>query len=284
METQPSLTPPAYDPAAFGLKTWTELLADTALWERLAASPKNLLLDYDGTLAPFVDQGKRALPYPEVPELVRQLMARPDIRVVLVSGRPTELVASLLGVDPPPEIWGCHGAERMDKAGNVTTVPREPEVEAAITHALQEAESWAETRRYSGHLEYKPGCLALHVRGLPKQKGEFMLDDAVKGWKSIADGSPLALHTFDGGLELRPRGVDKGHAVAAIHAESSPEHVTIYLGDDLTDEDAFKVLRPDDLPILVRPIPRASAAPWWLQPPGDLLAFFQTLLDRSAPL
>ncbi|GAB7079306.1 trehalose-phosphatase [Megalodesulfovibrio paquesii] len=258
---------------------WDAMQADAALWARLAATPRILLLDYDGTLAPFVPQGLRARPYPGAAELVERLMQRPDLHLALVSGRPTELVASLMGIDPAPEIWGCHGLEHRDVHGLLTRAPLEPGLE----DGLRAAEDWAEARRHAGYLEHKPGCLALHVRGLPKAKAEFMLQDATEAWQAIANTFPLALHTFDGGLELRPRGVDKGRAVAAMRTQH-PGLPILYLGDDLTDEDAFQALVPGDVPVLIRERFRQTAAAWWLRPPEELLAFLEALLHLPNPL
>src|SRR5216684_3889853 len=54
------------------------------------ASSRALLLDYDGTLAPFTPDRTRAFPYREIPELVSQIM-RQGTRVILISGRPYKL-------------------------------------------------------------------------------------------------------------------------------------------------------------------------------------------------
>lgn len=273
-------TPP--DITATSPRSWADMLADAALWQRLAAAPRTLLLDYDGTLAPFVPQGLRARPYPGVAERVQQLMQRPDTRVALVSGRPAALVTSLMGVEPAPEIWGCHGLEHQDAQGVLTRAPLAPGLE----EGLRAAEAWAESRRQAGYLEHKPGCLALHVRGLPKAKADYMLKDAAQAWQAIADAHPLALHAFDGGLELRPRGVDKGRAVQAMHQEE-PQRPILYLGDDLTDEDAFRALAPQDVPVLVREQLRPTGAAWWLRPPEELLALLDALLrlpDRPRPI
>ncbi len=248
--------------------------ADAAVWRNLAAAPKNCLLDYDGTLAPFVSHVLRAEPYPGIRECIAGLMQRRDMRVVLVSGRPAQQAASFLGVTPAPEVWGCHGLERLLPGGEIVRFPVEPEQEAGLVHAAD----WAAYRRLSGYLEHKSGCLAFHVRGLPKPKAAFMLEQASKDWRALADEHRLSLHTFDGGLELRVPGMDKGLAVAAIRRESSPEHVTIYLGDDTTDEDAFAALQPRDIAVLVRAAPRETLAAWWLRPPDEMLAFLNALL------
>src|SRR5438128_10517394 len=76
------------------------------------ASTRVLLLDYDGTLAPFTPDRMRAFPYREIPELVSKIM-RHNTRVVLVSGRPARELLFLSGIQTQPEIWGSHGLERL---------------------------------------------------------------------------------------------------------------------------------------------------------------------------
>src|SRR6266700_6495154 len=81
------------------------------------ATSRALLLDYDGTLAPFTLDRTRAFPYREIPELIAQIM-RHQTRVVLVSGRPATELLFLSGIHPHPEIWGSHGTERLHPDGS----------------------------------------------------------------------------------------------------------------------------------------------------------------------
>ena len=84
-------------------------------------------------------------------------------------------------------------------------------------------------------------------------------------------------------FEVRP-GVkwDKGSAVRTLLAELAPGAAIAYLGDDLTDEDAFHAIGDRGLRVLVRPEQRPSAADIWLRPPEELLAFLGRWA-RSAP-
>src|SRR5207248_10106839 len=98
-----------------------------AVFDRLRQAPSRaLLLDYDGTLAPFTPDRDRAYPYPEIPELVSEIM-RCRTRVVLISGRPATELLFLSGIHPHPEIWGSHGSERLHPDGSyeVEPIPRE---------------------------------------------------------------------------------------------------------------------------------------------------------------
>ncbi|MEO8630619.1 MAG: trehalose-phosphatase, partial [Betaproteobacteria bacterium] len=80
---------------------------------------------------------------------------------------------------------------------------------------------------------------------------------------------------FESGIELRAHGRTKAHAVATLLQESNRDIPAAYLGDDLTDEDAFAALAGHGLSVLVRSQKRETAAQAWLRPPEELLAFLQ---------
>ena len=121
-----------------------------AFWQALRVSPRAcLLLDYDGTLAPFRVRRDRALPYKGVAEVLGRLVAGRSTRVVGVSGRSAREVAGLLGLARPPEIWGSHGAERLSPGG----VYRPPRLGEAQRRSLATAEAWARDRGWGARLE-----------------------------------------------------------------------------------------------------------------------------------
>src|SRR5262245_60939144 len=78
-----------------------------------AAKDRVLFVDYDGTAAPFNSDRNRAIPYPKVPEYLRCIMTSCRTRLIMMSGRAAHEVPPLLGLNPPPEIWGTHGIERI---------------------------------------------------------------------------------------------------------------------------------------------------------------------------
>ena len=80
---------------------------------------------------------------------------------------------------------------------------------------------------------------------------------------------------FDGGLELRALGHNKHHAVKTVLSETPGDSCVAYLGDDVTDEDAFSAIKARGLSVLVRPEPRATRADLWIQPPGELVDFLE---------
>jgi trehalose-phosphatase len=243
-----------------------------AFFARLAGAPRAaLLLDYDGTLAPFRIDPAEARPYPGVAAALDAILAQDDTRVVIVSGRWTRHLLPLLGLARTPEIWGSHGWERRYPDGR-TEMARP--VEAAL-RGLVEADGWIDAvHRLGGRSELKPACLAIHWRGLPDEVAGEIRQIVTENWALYARASGLELHAFDGGLELRVPGRDKGDAVRQLRAEM-PDALLAYLGDDLTDEDAFRALSGTDLAVLARPELRPTAAGLWLRPPDEVLAFLE---------
>ena len=98
-------------------------------------------------------------------------------------------------------------------------------------------------------------------------------------------GQPGGLHLlpFDGGLELRSTDRTKGTAVDQILALEPAALPVAYLGDDLTDEDAFAAVGSRDYSILVRNEVRPSCARFWLRPPEELLAFLDDWIAGTSP-
>ena len=100
----------------------------------------------------------------------------------------------------------------------------------------------------------------------------------------------MKLLEFDGGVEMRMPDLDKGDAVRTVLQEVGPGVPTAYLGDDLTDEQAFRALGDRGLSVLVRSNARRTAAQLWLKPPEELMDFLSrwvaatetTQLARSA--
>lgn len=244
-----------------------------------AAAERVLMLDYDGTLAPFHVRPARALPYPGVTKALAELMEGGGTRVVIISGRSAAELVPLLALERHPEIWGCHGWERLLPSGELRA-QRLPAPEAA---GLEEAARAAqESARKGARIERKTASIALHWRGLPALNIARVRKQIEAAWSALAKQDGMELLPFDGGIELRARGCNKQHAVKAVLSETGPDSAIAYLGDDVTDEDAFVVTKPRGIAVLVRPEYRETAADVWLCPPDELLTFIGRWRTRSA--
>lgn len=233
------------------------------------AEQSALLLDYDGTLAPFQVERDEAVPYPGVSTLLTEIMNAGHTRVVVITGRPAQEVVGLLGIEPHPEIWGVHGLQRLRPDGYCES----PHLESTATQALADADAWIDGLGIHHLAEHKPGSLAVHWRGLPPGQQSDLRKMVSLGWLPVAHRANMLMQEFEEGIEMRVQDRNKGDAVRAILAEMQPETPVAYLGDDQTDEDAFNALSDRGLRVLVRPEWRQTAANVWLKPPAELLVF-----------
>lgn len=232
------------------------------------AGRRVLMLDYDGTLAPFRLARDQARPYPGVRERLAALLEAHRTRVVLISGRTAREVLALASVQPAPEVWGTHGWERLGPDGDYALAPLPPQAAAGL-----EAAGAALGGNWPERLERKPASVAFHLRGMGLQEAEAVQADVQHRWEALAASHGLELHAFDGGIELRVPGRSKGTAVRQLLAESGEAPACAYLGDDRTDEDAFEAIAGRGLGVLVRAELRETAASWWIRPPEELLDF-----------
>jgi trehalose 6-phosphate phosphatase len=242
---------------------------------QLAASAGSiLLLDYDGTLAPFQTERRQAYPYPQVIPILESILKCDRSRVVIITGRPVAEMEPLLSPLRNIEIWGSHGLEHLLANGTYRQTTIAPETAAS----LSQAESFLIAAGLAHITEIKPGGIAVHWRGLPDGEVEKVRSCAEKSLSVFAEQPELKLLKFEAGVELRVAHPNKGDAVTSILSGLEQPQVA-YLGDDLTDEDAFRILNPHGFTVLVRPEYRATSARIWLRPPHELVSFLEQWLN-----
>jgi trehalose-phosphatase len=230
-----------------------------------------LLLDYDGTLAPFRVDRFQARPWAGVRDLLERIQRQGRTRMTVITGRPAAEIAPMLGLDPPLEVWGLHGAERLYPDGR-----RELEKAPAATEAkLEELRQFLQRDSLGGLFEDKANGAVMHWRGYSRKKAEQIEQRTRALFEPLARMEGLKLLEFEAGLELRV-GRNKGGAVEAIVAEAGARGPLAYLGDDLSDEAAFRaVQKAGGMSILVRRAWRETAAEVWLRPPTELKTFLE---------
>lgn len=226
-----------------------------------------LLLDYDGTLAPFSVDRHQAVPYPAVPDLLDRIRSFTNTRLVVVTGRRAFEAAALLGLKKI-EVWGCHGMTRIHPDGRYDL----PNLDEDSVGKIFEASKLIGQEGLIDLVEFKPAALAIHWRGMEAAANE-VARRVEKVWSMLHSHKGLELLKFDGGMEIRVAGRNKGDAVRTILAEMGGHSAVAYLGDDHTDEDAFEALRGHGLSVLVRNEYRPTSADVWIQPPEGVIAF-----------
>jgi trehalose 6-phosphate phosphatase len=239
-----------------------------------------LLLDYDGTLAPFRVDRFRAAPWAGVRTLLERIGRRGGTRIEVISGRPAGEVVALLVPDFPITVWGLHGAERLHPGGarELETMAPETRKKLACLEAQLSRDAWG------GLFEGKPNAAVMHWRGMAPRKAREIERRTRELFEPLAQSNGLQLLEFESGLELRA-GRDKGGAVKAILDEAaaggSASSPAAYLGDDVTDESAFAAMKDRGLSVLVRRERRATQADVWLKPPKELRQFLGMWLEAA---
>ena len=205
-------------------------------WVVLSRVPAGLITDVDGTLSPIVDQPERSGVDPEVPDLLSRLAARLAL-VAAVSGRPMDQLTSMLPVDSMVYV-GNHGLEWRE-GGRSTVVkeaqpylPAMAETMRCLRERLREPGLLVEDKGPTGSVHYR-----LHPN--PAEARETIL-------RTIGRcPSARGLRWSDGRMVVNlmpPVQADKGTAVETL-VHRWGLRGAIYLGDDVTDVDAFRALR-----------------------------------------
>lgn len=268
-------------PGGGGFKTLDRL---PLVWDRLAdvrgrlgQRPPSVFLDYDGTLSPIVtDYRKAALP-DETRAAIERLATRCPVAVI--SGRDLGDVRERVGLGNVIYA-GSHGFD-IAGPGGLQARPDDAQTflgpietaDAELREALARIE-WA-------RIERKIFSIAVHFREVA-EGGLPALEEGVE--RVVGRHEELRKGRGKKVLEIQPRtDWDKGRAVEWLLANTrlgEDDALPLYLGDDLTDEDAFAALSDSGLCIAVRGGRRATLADFALADPDDVCRFLEWLAER----
>ncbi len=210
---------------------------------RVARVPVLLVAcDYDGTLAPIVEDPTRAVPLPEAVAALRALASLPQTTVAVISGRALRDLAALSRLPSEVHLVGSHGSE-FD-VGFVDALA--PELQVLRTELVETLSALAR-RRPGVRLEVKPASVAVHTRGAAPDVSR-LLHEAIRTGPATWPG----INVTQGKevMELSVITTHKGLAVDALRTQMSASAV-VFLGDDVTDENAFAQLHGPDLGVKV---------------------------------
>lgn len=206
----------------------------------IAAEPATALIasDYDGTLAPIVDDPAAAVPAPGAVDALAGLAARVGT-VAVITGRAAADAVSLGGLAAVPGliVLGHYGAQRW-QAGELTAPDPPPGVQA-VREALPGLLTGLAAPEGTA-IEDKGTSLAVHTRRTADPAAALGL--LREPLRRLAGDAGLTVEPGRFVLELRPPGMDKGAALRQLAAERRARSV-LFCGDDLGDLAAFAAVR-----------------------------------------
>ncbi|GLT84019.1 hypothetical protein SLE2022_022760 [Rubroshorea leprosula] len=255
-----------------------------------------LFLDYDGTLSPIVDNPDCAFMSSEMRAAVHRLAMY--FPTAIISGRSRDKVYKFVGLT---ELYyaGSHG---MDIMGPVKqSISDEPNCIKSTDKQGKEVNLFQPAREFlpmigevfnslvestkeikGAKVENNKFCVSVHFRNVEEKSWETVaqcVHDVIKNYPR------LRLTRGRKVLEVRPMiNWDKGKAVTflleSLGLSNCNDVLPIYVGDDQTDEDAFKVLREGNrgYGILVSSVPKESNAFFSLRDPQEVMEFLRSLL------
>lgn len=237
------------------------------LIERLANADRLLVAsDFDGVLAPIVEDPDNTAPIEESLGALRDLADAPGTVVAVVSGRNYDVLQQLVAPADRFTLVGSHGAE-------MGAVSLDAQEQQTFDHFVQALEALVD--HHSGlHIEVKTVSVAVHFR---RVEGDY--DAAVAAVDRLVQEWPGKIVTGKEVVEFTLRHATKGDAVSVLAAEHQVD-MTVYFGDDVTDEDVFTILGPDDVGVKVGD--GHSAASHRLATPADVAVLLTALADRRS--
>ncbi|XP_027330688.1 trehalose-phosphate phosphatase A-like [Abrus precatorius] len=268
-----------------------EQITNCAKGKRIA-----LFLDYDGTLSPIVDNPDRAFMSDNMRAAVKKVAEY--FPTAIISGRSRDKVYEFVGVS---ELYyaGSHGMDIIgplrqsvsdhhpdgimsaDKQGNEVKLfqpaaeflPMIDEVRQLLIECTKDIKG--------ATVENNKFCVSVHYRNVDEESWDIV---GQRVYDVLKDYPRLRLTHGRKVLEVRPViDWDKGKAVTflleSLELNDGDDLLAIYVGDDRTDEDAFKVLREVNkgCGILVSPAPRESNAIYSLRDPSEVMEFLTSL-------
>ncbi len=242
------------------------------------AAKRCILLDYDGTLAPYKKDPAQALPDNQLLQLLHKISTDEKNEVIIISGRDADTLQKWLG-HLPLTLVAEHGAAIKYKEEDwQQQVAVSPEWKDRVRPLLE----LFVTRCVGSFTEEKKNTLAWHYRNTHPDLGFNRSRELRNSLLQLTANTPLQVVDGNKVLEVRLIGIDKGATAQKIIDRFTPDFI-LCMGDDTTDEDMFKVLRDKGFTIKIGR--NNSAAEYAIHSQLDVLPFLKTIFlqPQTAP-
>jgi len=249
--------------------------------ERINKSAETFLfLDYDGTLVPFKDRAQDVETPDEVKSVLNILQKHPKFKLFIISGRTLNEIKKLL------DFYGLsfaalHGLQ-IELSNGKKFFWEQAENIRPILEEIKE-KTLKDFKNEKGiNIEDKRYTLAFHYRLLPNKNIKRNIEKFENIVKLIDTKKMLDFIYGEKVVEIRPKGWDKGKAVTEIldNIAKSDNYLPIYIGDDTTDEDAFREIGKKGITIFIaNKTNKPTAAKYWLKDTNDVLTFLESLTN-----
>jgi trehalose 6-phosphate synthase/phosphatase len=238
----------------------------------LSASSRAIFLDYDGTLVPFHRDPAKAVPSPQVHELLSRLCADTKNEIAIISGRDRSFLDRWFG-DLPLHLVAEHGASQRLAGQKWENLWNEnDDWKIPFRRAMENA-----VRRCPGSfIEEKRTSLVWHFRNSDPIYGlrsaQELMEDLETNLNEFGD-----FRILDGNhiVEVRPGEIDKGSAALRLLGQLNQAFV-LAIGDDRTDEDLFAVLSRNAFAVKVGK--GSTRARYHLRDPGEVVRLLEYLV------
>jgi trehalose 6-phosphate phosphatase len=240
--------------------------------ERFVARRRILIAsDFDGTLSEIVERPRDARPVAGAVDIIERLATLDEVTVLLISGRGLDELASLSGGPAGAHLVGGHGAQfstslRLDSPADRI----DPDLYERVNGDLQ-----AIAAQDPGlEVEQKATGVALHYRRADATRGEEAAKQARDRLEALEG---VHVKTGKAVVEFSLVQASKGKALRRVR-EALRADATLFVGDDVTDEEGFEALGPEDVTIKVGD--GVTRARHRIADPGDVVSLLALVYER----
>jgi trehalose-phosphatase len=239
-----------------------------------------LFLDYDGTLSPIVNHPEDAYISQEMRSALRQCAQY--YTIAIVSGRDMEDVRKRVNLEELIYA-GSHGFRIKGPDGLKMKHKKSQEILPDLSDVEKEVSEHFKEGPPGVQIERKMYAIAIHYRNsnesdIPAIKE--IVNHVLKNYPDLKKGEGKKI------IEIKPDiNWHKGKAIAwildSLELSNDRDVLPVYLGDDVTDEDAFKTIYENGIGILVGSHGKKSAARFRLNDVDEVRAFLQILAEQE---